>query len=301
MAEALNYAKAYSQALAQAYPYVLNFGDLYATPNNGKYRWLNEKSIEIPVLKTTGRVDGTRDTIGQFARNFENEWEPKTLTNHREWGTLVHPQDISQTDMVTSIANITQVFNEEQKFPEMDAYLISKIYADWTALGKAPIKSEVTIENILATFDNLMLKMTESRVPENGRILYVTPSVATTIKSAKEISRSIDIKDVGTSINRRVSDIDNVKIITVPKELMKTAYDFTTGWKAGASAKQVHMFLVHPNAVITPVSYQFARLDQPSAGSKGKFIYFEESFEDVFILNKKADAIQLVLEADAGA
>jgi len=55
------------------------------------------------------------------------------------------------------------------------------------------------------------------------------------------------------------------------------------------------MFLVHPNAVITPVSYQFAQLDPPSAGSEGKYIYFEESFEDVFILNKKADAIQFVV------
>jgi hypothetical protein len=52
------------------------------------------------------------------------------------------------------------------------------------------------------------------------------------------------------------------------------------------------MFLVHPTAVITPVSYTFSRLDEPSAGSEGKWIYYEESFEDVFVLNNKADAIQ---------
>ncbi|CZR82738.1 hypothetical protein CDFC105_53663 [Clostridioides difficile] len=51
---ALNYAKEYSNVLAQAYPYTLNFGDLYATPNNnGRYRWTGSKTIEIPTISTT--------------------------------------------------------------------------------------------------------------------------------------------------------------------------------------------------------------------------------------------------------
>ena len=54
---ALNYAKSYSRALAQAFPYVLNFGALYNTPNNNVYRWVNAKTIEIPRISTTGRVD----------------------------------------------------------------------------------------------------------------------------------------------------------------------------------------------------------------------------------------------------
>ena len=73
---------------------------------------------------------------------------------------------------------------------------------------------------------------------------------------------------------------------------MKTLYNFSTGWVVDGSAKQINMFLVHPLAVITPVRYTFSQLDAPSAGSEGKYIYYEESFEDVFILNKKANAIQ---------
>ena len=57
------------------------------------------------------------------------------------------------------------------------------------------------------------------------------------------------------------------------------------------------MMLIDPWAVITPVSYQFVQLDEPCAGSEGKYVYFEESFEDVFILNKKADGIQFLVEA----
>ncbi|HEB5000135.1 capsid protein [Clostridioides difficile] len=297
---ALNYAKEYSNVLAQAYPYTLNFGDLYATENNGRYRWTGSKTIEIPTISTTGRVDSNRDTIAVAQRNYDNAWEPKVLTNQRKWSTLVHPADIDQTNHVASIGNITQVYNEEQKFPEMDAYCISKIYADWTALGKVADTTVITTANVLEIFDMMMERMTEARVPENGRILYVTPTINTLIKNAKEIQRTVNIKDGGTSLNRQTTDIDTVKIIKIPSALMKTAYDFTTGWKAGAGAKQINMSLIHPSAVITPVSYQFSTLDEPRAVTEGKYLYFEESFEDVFILNKKADAIQFVVEG-AGA
>ena len=294
---ALNYAKEYSQALAQAFPYSLYFGALYNTPNNGRYRWTGAKTIEIPTISTTGRVDADRDTIGNAARNYNNAWEPKVLENQRKWSTLIHPADIDQTNHVASIANITHVYNEEQKFPEMDAYTVSKLYADWAGQSKTASTTVLTEENVLAEFDTLMEKMDEARVPVTGRILYVTPAINTLIKNAKQITRTINVESSGSTINRKVSRIDEVEIVPVPSTLMKTVYDFTTGWKAGGSAKQIHMLLVHPIAVITPVSYQFSQLDEPSATTEGKYYYYEESFEDVFILNKKADAIQFVVEA----
>ena len=294
---ALNYAKEYSQALAQAFPYSLYFGALYNTPNNGRYRWTGAKTIEIPTISTTGRVDADRDTIGNAARNYNNAWETKVLENQRKWSTLIHPADIDQTNHVASIANITQVYNEEQKFPEMDAYTVSKLYAEWTGQSKTASTTVLTEDNVLAEFDALMEKMDEARVPVTGRILYVTPAINTLIKNAKQITRTINVESAGSTINRKVSRIDEVEIIAVPSTLMKTSYNFTTGWVAGGSAKQIHMLLVHPIAVITPVSYQFSQLDEPSATTEGKYYYYEESFEDVFILNKKADAIQFVVEA----
>ena len=84
---------------------------------------------------------------------------------------------------------------------------------------------------------------------------------------------------------------------SVPSDMMRTKYDFTEGWKVDSTAKQINMVLVHPMAVITPISYEFAQLDPPSAGSQGKYDYFEESFEDVFILPHKMDAIDFHVSA----
>ena len=303
MAQAINYAQAYSQALANAFPYALNFGALYATPNNNRYRWVDSKTIQIPTLTTTGRVNADRDTIATASRNYDNAWETKTLENQRKWSTLVHPMDIDQTNMVASIANITKTFNEFQKFPEMDAYTISKIYSDWTNTyemdGNSPTstkhvadKTVLSVNNILAVFDRLMLNMDNKRVPANGRILYVTHEIKSMLKSADGIQRQINLQNNNEALNRQVSRLDEVTIIGVPASLMKTAYVFTTGYAAAGSAAQINMFLVHPNVVITPVSYTFSQLEAPSALSEGKFVYYEESFEDVFILNKQSDGIQ---------
>lgn len=291
----LNYAGSYAQALAQAYPYVLHFAALRSTENDARYKWTGAKTIEIPSLSTTGRVDADRDSIGTAKRNYENAWEPKTLGNHRQWSTLVHPMDIDETNHVASIQNITKVFNEEQKFPEMDAYMVSKIYADWTEAGSVADTTVVTEENILQLFDSYMEAMDEANVPKNGRMLYLTTGTNGMLKRAVEHARHIQNGDA--NIRRAVESVDAVQIEVVPSALMKTVYDFTEGWKAGAGAKQIRMMLAHPSAVITPEKYVFSQLDAPSAMTNGKYYYFEESYDDTFVLKKRVGAIKFNIEA----
>lgn len=293
---ALNYAKEYQRELEQNFPYVLYFGALYNTPNNGRYRWLNGKTIEVPTITVTGRVDATRDTIATASRNYNNAWTPLALENERKWSTLVHPRDVQETNQVATIANITRVFNEEQKFPEMDAYTISKIYADWTGAGESADTTALTAENILSVYDKMLENMAEGRVPKMGLVLYVTPATNTLIKNAQGIYRTLDVGQQN-KLSRAITSLDEVEIVEVPSELMKTVYEFTTGWKAGGSAKQIHMCLINPLAVITPVSYEFAKLDPPSALSEGKYVYYEESHEDVFVLKNKVKAIQMAVQA----
>lgn len=339
----LNYATEYSQALAQAYPYTLYFGALWtATKENVKF--LNSNTIQLPSLKVKGRKNGNRDTIGTFGRNFDNDWETKTLKNHRTWNTLVHPRDIDETNKVASIQNITKVFNEEEKFPEMDAEAINAVYSLKNAIEPivAKAKGYITAQNVLTEFDALMDKMDEKRVPAAGRILYVDTFTKTLIDTAKDVVRASGNKVLG----RTVSRIDEVEIVSVPTSLMKSAYIFkeddgfevakdvyelttdtdvvegkdyftksgdkynkvTSPAKASlatyyeltvAGAKDVKMMLVHLSAIIPAIVYDFAQLESPSALSQGKYVYFEESFEDMFIYNKKHDAIQFLVEETA--
>ena len=290
---ALNYAQQYANELAQAYPYVLYSGALWNTENSNKYKVIDVKTIQIPVISVGGRTNGDRDTIGGFTRNFDNAWETKTLKNHRTWQTLVHPKDINETNQVASIANITKVMNEEEKFPEMDAYMFSNIYKlrnEQKAI--TPLEEELTVSNILDKFDEMMDAMDEARVPHSGRILYCDTFTKTLITKAIAIVRS----NAQKTIVRDVERLEEVTITSVPTDLLKTAYTFDDGYEVAGGAKNIKMLLVHPSSILPIVSYSFAQLESPSAMSQGKYVYFEESFEDVFILNKKVDAIQIIVK-----
>lgn len=289
---AVNYAEAYERALAQAYPNVLNFGELYNVANNRTYKFVDSKTIHIPSISVTGRKNVNRDSIdGVFQRNVDNDWETKTLTFYREWSTSIDPADVMDTNMVLTIQNATQVFNETQKFPEKDAYTISKIYADWVAEGKTADTTALNVDNVLAVFDKLMEQMDEALVPAQGRLLYVTPAVKTLLKQASNIGLSRSVQNGENTINRVVDRLDEIKLISVPSFLMKTAYTFTTGFEPAATAKQINLFLVHPSAILTPNKYAFVGMEAPAAGTKGDYIYYEKEYSDVFILNNRTGAI----------
>lgn len=288
---ALNYAQQYSAELAQAYPYVLYSGALWNNENSRKYRIVDAKTIQIPSISVGGRTNGDRNTIGGFTRNFNNSWETKTLKNHRTWETLVHPKDIQETNQVASIANITRVMNEEEKFPEMDAYIFSTIFNLRNDLETiTALEEDLTVANVLDKFDEMMDKMDEARVPAAGRVLYCDTFTKTLITKAIAIVRSNGDKKIVRDVER----LEDVEIVSVPTDLFHTKYTFTNGFKKDEDAKDIKMLLLHPSAILPVVSYEFAQLQPPSAMSKGKYVYFEESFEDVFLLNKRKDAIQIL-------
>lgn len=290
---ALNYAEKYERALAQAYPNVLHFSELHASPNNSLYKFLDAKTIKIPFLTTTGRKDVNRDSIdGSFARNVDKADQTLTMSFYREWETLIDPADMDETNQVLTITNATKVFNETQKFPEKDAYLVSKIYGDFVTAGGTVDKTALTTANILSVFDNMMTEMDEKNVPASGRILYCTPGVKKLLKTAEGITRTINVDGSNDeALKRNVSRLDEVKLVSVPSALMKTAYTFTTGYAAKSDAGQINMFLIHPTTVITPEKYEFAGTEAPSAHTKGDYLYYEKSYEDVFIIDQRIAGI----------
>ena len=68
---------------------------------------------------------------------------------------------------------------------------------------------------------------------------------------------------------------------------MKTIYDFTVGWTVGGSAQQINMMLVDPMAVVAPIVYETSMMSAPTAQSKGKWLYYERYYYDVFALNNR--------------
>lgn len=295
----LNYAEQYLQGLQQRFTQGLFFNELYNTPNNAQIKWLNAKTIQIPRIDVGGMVDHDRETVGSFSRQVDNSWETKTLGHDREFRTLVDPVDVDETNMAITIANTTRVFNDEQKIPEMDKYMASKLFSEFEEYGGVADETVLTEANVLKVYDELMEKMDEAEVPGEGRILYVTPAVNTMLKNAEQIQRQLAVTDNSGVVKRGVRSLDDVNVKWVPSSRMKTVYDFTRGATEGAGAVQINMILVHPGSMLAPQKYEFVSLDQPSAGTGGKFLYFERKYWDVFAIERKVPGMAFNVEAGA--
>ena len=279
----LNYAEQYSRALANAYAGSLYFGELWNAPNKDVYKVIDAKTIKIPSLEVGDLEDGDRDTIGNFKRNYDNSYETKTLTGHKTWSTLVHPMDMKQTNQVATIGNITKTMNQDKKFPYMDKLALTSIYNAVKDVKPAQIEklsTSLTVDTVLQKFDALMDAFDEAEVPMVGRRLYVDTSTKTLIDNCKEVYRVSGSKVLGRAVSR-IEEVD-VKSVTSKRMAVEDG--------------QVKMFLIHDSAIIPAINYEFAGFDAPTAKTAGKYVYYEEFFADMFILNNRVDAISFVVE-----
>lgn len=287
----INYAAQYGKELANAYPYLSYFNEVWNAANNAKYRpsFDNAKTVFIPSMKVSGAKAVDRDHItGQFSRNFNNSYEAKTMSMDREWDTIVDPIDIAETNDVATIANITKTFNEFQKIPEMDAYAASKLAGFADAFGGIDSTS-LSAANILAQWDSYLAYMVDQRINRDRLVVHVTPATYTLLKQAAGITRFIEVTNGIQAVDRNIAKLDGVTIIETPSDMMMDSYDFTEGWVASAGAAQINMLFVDPLAVIAPVVYDTSMLTPPSAQTKGKYLYYERYYYDVFnLMNRQA-------------
>lgn len=298
----LNYATAYQQGLQQRYAAngLLYTQKLWNSPSNSLLKWTGQKTIKLPkLLIKGGRKDRTRRTVTGIEANYENQWETYELANERYWSTLVDPSDVDETAFVTSIANITKVYNDEEKIPEKDKQMFSSLFARKTALGAGSGIETVllTAENFLKTFDKLMTDMDEAGVPAVGRTIYCTNAVRTIIKNLQQFSRTVPVQNNTGEINRIINRLDDVTIEPgVPLDRMKTLYDFTEGAIADPAAKQIQMMLIYIPSMAAPEKYSFVGLDAPSAQNSGNYLYYEQSYDDVIVFETKHEGIAFVVE-----
>ena len=298
----VNYAAEYSQALAQAYPYLSYFAAIWASENSNRYKAGMGKTMYIPSIETSGAVDVNRNQItGTFNRNWNNTWQAVELQMDREWNTLVDPMDITETGGVATIANITRAFVEQAKIPEMDAFMASKLAGFASDFGGVSTQS-LTSSSILTEWDNALEYMTNQRVNRDRLVAYMTPGTYKLLKQATGLTRFIEVTNGIQPVDRNVARLDGVTVVEVPADMMKTAYTFTEGWAIDTDhAAQINFLLVDPMAVAAPIKYETAMMSAPTAQSKGKYLYYERYYYGAFILNQRQAGVYAHLSSGPSA
>lgn len=294
-----DYAQTFERELAQKYAREMVSNDL--TLSNQGIKFLNAQTIKIPRLTVSGYKDHNRNIMGFNTGTASNDWEPKKLSHDRDIEIPIDPMDIDETNLVVEMANIQNVFEEEQAIPEKDSYRFSKLLTEATtykSAGSVIDETALTASNILEWFDEQMSIMDDKSVPQEGRILYLTSAMQKLLKNAEGITRTISVGAAGV-IDRRVHGLDDVTLKSVPSARFKTKYDFTTGCVPAVDAKQINMILVHPSCIISRDKYAYMKLFTPGSDSRtaDKYVYQNRYYTDTFLIERKACGIAINKES----
>lgn len=180
----------------------------------------------------------------------------------------------------------------------MDAYAASTLATAATGFGGVDTTA-LTADNILTQWDTYLAYMVDQRIPRDRIRAKMTPDTYKLLKEAAGITRFVEADTGIRNIDRNVGKLDGVVIQEVPKDMMMSAYDFTEGWEAANNAKQINMLMFDPIAIAAPVVYETSMMSAPTAQSKGKWLYYERYYYDVFALNQRLPGIFVHLASAA--
>lgn len=284
----LNYVTQFHTRILDMYGHDLISDGLYHS--NQDIKIVGAKEIKIPRLTVSGYKDHTRGSLGFSAGNYSNDFETKTLDHDRSIEFVIDPMDVDETNQIVSIANVQARFEKHQAIPELDCYTFSKLYSEATRVG-ANIKTDaITAANILADFDDNCEAFEDAGVPLSRCILYCTAAYKKALKNAEGIQRTLEVNGTSNRLDRRIHTMDDLKEIkVVPIERFKTAYDFTEGYKADATGKQINYILIDPEAQVSRVKYSYINTYTPGHDSRtaDNYLYQNRRYNGTFALDQE--------------
>ena len=282
----LHYVTQFHTRILDMYGHELVSDALYHS--NEDIKIVNSREIKLPRMSVSGYKDHDRNTLGYNSGNYSNDFETKSLDHDRDIEFFVDPMDVDETNQIVSIANIQARFEKRQAIPELDCYTFSKLYSEAERVGAVIRTTPVTRANILADFDDNCEAFEDVGVPLSRCILYCTAAYRKELKNAEGLQRTLEVSNGSRAIDRRVHSLDDLgEIRTVPLERFKTAYDFTEGYKADATGKQINYILVDPEAQVSRVKYAYINTYTPGHDSRtaDNYLYQNRRFNGTFALD----------------
>lgn len=283
----LQYVTQFDKRIREMYGHELTSDALYHS--NEDIQIKGAKEIKIPRLSVSGYKDHTRG--GSYNQgNYSNDFETKTLDHDRDIEFVIDPADVDETNQIVSIANVHSRFERKQAIPELDCYTYSKLYAEAERVGALIKNVEITAANVLSDFDDNCEAFEDAGVPLSRCILYCTAAYKKALKNAEGIQRTLEVSGGAKSLDRRIHTLDDLGMIqTVPIERFKTAFNFTEGYAADATGKQINYILVDPEAQVSRVKYAYINTYTPGHDSRtaDNFLYQNRRYNGTFALDQE--------------
>ena len=161
-----------------------------ALVTNQDFSWDGANTVRVYMVNTGAMNDYARDgdpaTGSRFGtiEQLNATTYPLTLTKDRSFTFVIDKLDADETQQQLSGATALARQNREVVIPEVDAYTYGVMCQN---AGTKPAAVELTAANIYDEICKASALMDEKLVPEDGRVLVVTPETYRLLKKSSEI------------------------------------------------------------------------------------------------------------------
>ncbi len=249
----------------------------------------NAHDFKVPKMSMDGLADYNR-TTGYELGSVTLQFETKAPDYDRARKFRVEEMDNEESAGI-AFGSLAAEFIRTQVVPEMDAFRFAKLV---TKAGTVDSTAATTGADILALLNAANAAMSEKEVPEEGRILFITPtfySLADSVDTNKD-------KNVLTSFSTIVKVPQTRFYSAITLADGKTAGQEAGGYSKATGAKKINFMIVSKAAVIQGTKHRVNKVIEPSVNQDGDFWdFFYRAYGISDVYDNKVDGIFIHTEA----
>jgi hypothetical protein len=241
-----------------------------------------KNSVTIYDVDTVAEGNYTRSGTNRFGALVElgTGTQTFTLSQDKSFTFTVDRGNLEDSMMAQEVGKAVKRQVREVSVPATDVYRLVTLsaYADTANQGTqgTTLTEADAYESVLAhqaVLDN-------AEVPEDGRVMFVTPSFLNYLKRDPEFMKACDTsyRDLKKGI---VGEVDGLKIVKCPSSYFVTKFQF---------------MIVHESVLISPTKFNSVRVLDEVQGIDG-WVAEGRRYYDAFIPTNKAEAIVLSTSA----
>lgn len=246
---------------------------------NQDFNWTGAHTVRVYKVSTGEMNDYDRAGTGSGAKgsrygsvdSLDATTEEFTLKKDRSFTFAIDKLDTDETAQQLAGATALARQQREKVIPEVDSYVYGVIAA---GAGTKPEAVELTPDNIYDEITKATNTLDNAEVPDEDRVIIVSPDVYRIMKKSKDIVMETDI-DSDLRKQGVVSNLDGAAVIKVPATRLPKGCGF---------------IMCHPSATVAPTKLEDYKIHQDPPGISGSLVEGRICY-DAFVLDNKKMAI----------
>ena len=199
-----------------------------------KAKFVGAKTVIIPDLELQGLGDYNRDD-GFVNGSITVNQTSYTLSQDRARSFQIDREDEDETGIANLAGQVMGEFVRTKVAPETDAYVLSKLAT--MATTKSHLITGTPASSAFKMLSDAIIGVQGQCGFDEALVAFVNPTFYAALMNSTDASRSINIGEFSKGgINTKVKTYNDVPIIPVAADRMKTAFTFNDGSTGGQTA-----------------------------------------------------------------